>query len=143
MWMKNKKGWIRIVEAFVAILLIAGVLLMIIDSGSINRNDMSSQIYDVEISILKEIQLDNVLREEILSLSDGDLPVNWRDANFPANVKIKLEDRIPNYLDCEASICDTSDDCIVEYLDKDVYAQSVMISSLSDYRMLKLFCWMI
>jgi len=83
--MKNKRGWIKIVEAFVAVLLIAGVVLIIIDKEYLKKEDISSEVYDTELKILKEIQLNNTLRENILTASP--LPVNW-DV-FPQNVKNK------------------------------------------------------
>src|SRR3989344_493349 len=64
----DKRGWIRVVEAFVAILLIVGVLLFVINKGYIGKKDISKQVYDAEISVLREIELDDNLREEILKL---------------------------------------------------------------------------
>ena len=39
----NKKAWIRIIEAFVALLLITGVLLIVINKGYIGKEDVSSK----------------------------------------------------------------------------------------------------
>ncbi|GAJ11607.1 unnamed protein product, partial [marine sediment metagenome] len=69
---KNKRGWIRIVEAFVAILLVTGVLLVIINKQYIGKDDISAKVYDVELSILREIQSDTALRDSILQA--GTLP---------------------------------------------------------------------
>ena len=142
MMIKNKKAWIRIVEAFVAILLIMGVLLIVMDKGYFKREDISAEIYKIEISILREIQLDNELREEILSANP---PVEWDDSDFPLETKNKIISRLPNYLDCEAKICTINETCVFDKVfDKDIYAQSVsIIAGLIEYnpRQLKLFCW--
>ena len=141
--MKNKKAWIRIVEAFVAILLIMGVLLIVMDKGYFKREDISAEVYKIELSILREIQLDNELREEILNTNP--LPVEWDDSDFPLEIKNKIISRLPTYLDCEAKICAINETCVLdEIFDKEVYAQSVsIIAGLIEYnpRQLKLFCW--
>ncbi len=141
---KDKRGWIKIVEAFVAILLVAGVLLIVINQGYIGKKDISSQVYDVEVSILREIQLDDALRDEVLN--SGEPPIEWDD--FPPNIKDKITDRTPNYLDCGAKICWMDEICeLDEYPEKDVYAQSVAITTTLEtpegqqLRQLKLFCW--
>ncbi len=143
---KNKRGWIKIVEAFVAILLVAGVLLIVINQGYIGKKDISSQVYDVEISILREIQLNYTLRDDVLNA--GEPPIRWNDTNFPQSIKDKINDRAPNYLDCKAKICEMDEICeLDEYLEKDVYAQSVAITTTLEtpeeqqLRQLKFFCW--
>ena len=140
---KNHRGWIRIVEAFVAILLVAGVLLIVINKGDLGKKDISLQIYKVEFSILREIQLNSELRNSVLEA--GDSPIKWDDENFPLNVKNKIVNRLPNYLNCEAKICEIEDVCVLDTeFDKDIYVQSVIITTtLETYnpRQLKLFCW--
>jgi len=141
----NKKGWIRIVEAFVAILLVTGVLLVVINKGYIGKKDISAKVYETELSILREIQSNTTLRDSILQA--GTPPIKWEDENFPPDVKSKISDRVPSYLNCEAQICEMDKICMLdEYPDKDIYAQSVAITvTLTtpdfDPRQLKLFCW--
>ena len=78
--MKGKKGWLNIVEAFVAILLITGVFLVIF-----NKSDSSSgtaqQIYERENGILQGIQINDSLRETILGVDENNLPMDYPD--FP------------------------------------------------------------
>ncbi len=143
--LNRKRGWIRIVEAFVAILLIVGVLLIVIHKGYVGKKDISKQVYDAEISILREIELNDDLRKEIL-----DLPIDINDEgivvsedNLP-NVFLKIEDRPPEYLECKAKVCELDKICVIENIDKDVYAQAVAISATNEIyqpRQLKLFCW--
>ncbi|MBU2052872.1 MAG: hypothetical protein KJ721_01360 [Nanoarchaeota archaeon] len=142
---KNQRGWIKIVEAFTAILLIMGVVLIVIDKGYVKKEDFSLEIYKKGTSILKEIQLNDTFRENILSVDS--LPVEWDefDSKGLGNVKSKIIERTPNYLDCKAKVCSIDDDCILAInFDKDVYVQSVaIIANLEIYspRQLKLFCW--
>lgn len=140
--MKNKKAWIKIVEAFTAVLLVAIVLLIVINSEYIKKEDISIQVYNIQISILREIQFNKTLRAEILNVTA--VPLEWDD--FPLNLKDKINERTPNYLECNARICSSEDVCdFTGIIDKDIYAESVLISATleSGYRpkQLKLFCW--
>ena len=156
--MNNKKGWIRIVEAFVSLIFIIGVLLIVLNKGGISKEDISSKMYDIELSILREIELNDTLREDILKANRSDydpgtdespLPINWSDFNNPEvgllEVRNKINERLPNYLGCEARICEMNRICVPDkYSEKEIYAQSVAISAnleLYSPRQLKLFCW--
>ncbi len=134
----NKKGWIKIVEAFIAILLVAGVLLFVINRGYIGKTDISERVYQAQLSILREIELNDTLRTEILSAPlDGDVP---------DEVINKINERKPDYLTCTSKICKMDVICESDEtpLDKDIYAQPVAIAaegSTFNPRQLKLFCW--
>lgn len=138
----NKKAWIKIVESFVAILLITSVLLIVVNQGYFNQRDISLKVYEAELAILREIQLSSNLRGDILN---SDVPMVWEDAFFPEEIKNKINNRVPNYLSCKAKICSIDDFCILdEYFGKDIYAQPVTImANKGEYnpRQLKLFCW--
>jgi len=133
----NKRGWIKIIEAFIAILLVAGVLLFVINKGYIGKADISDKVYDAELSILREIELDDSLRSQILEAEIG--------GNVPKDIRDKVEQRKPDYLTCEAKICKLDEICEMDtYLEKDVYSQSVAIAAdreKFDPRQLRLFCW--
>ena len=154
----KKKGWMRIVEAFVAILLIIGVLLILINKGYI-KEDISSKVYKAELSILRGVQLDNELRRNILisnrsgypDLVESPLPIEWEEfedvegERVLADVKKKINNQIPSYLECIAKICELEDDCILDGFEgMEIYTQHVAITSTYDVwslRKLKLFCW--
>jgi len=140
--MINKKAWIRIAEAFTAILIVVGAAMIVL-GGGIQREDISEQVYDIEISILREIQLNNTLREEVLNLEIGG-GIEWDNALFPAETKDKISDKTPEWLECVAKICPPENLCLGEESEKNVYVQSVLITSTLDIfnpRQLKLFCW--
>ena len=143
--MRNKRGWVEIVEAFIAVLLIAGVLIVIVNTTDFGKGDLSQRVYETQLSILREIQTDDTLRGEIAS-STEELPIIWENPNFPAGVKSKITERIPNYLECVGRICSIDATCVLdETRDKDVYSQSVVITATLEsgavYRTLNLFCW--
>lgn len=157
--MRNKRGWIRIVEAFISILLITGVLLIVINKGYILKEDISLQVYKIQLAILREIQLDPDLRSNVLvsnksgysgNPGESPLPIPWEefdnnDQRRLENIKNKILNRSLNYLECEGRICEIDEICSLdEYVEKDIYSQSVVISAdLKVYspRQLKLFCW--
>ncbi len=159
---RNKKAWIRIVEAFIAILLIMGVLLIVINKGYIRENEIPLEIYEKELSILRGIELNEMFRSYILQANktghdpnsgESPLPIEWDDfTNDPPHegldeIKNEIKNEIPDYLDCEAKVCVLSADCILNKnfeTQKDIYVQSIaIVANLEIYspRQLKLFCW--
>jgi hypothetical protein len=138
---KDKRGWIRIVEAFVAILLIAGILLTIFNKGGIERNKQSDEIYAKEVAILTGIQLDDNLRRFILASPIG---IESDNGIFPPPVNDYINKSKPGYLNCKAKICDVNEICLLnQEVQWDLYVRSVLISSnLKEYspRQLNLFC---
>ncbi len=143
----NKRGWIEIVEAFIAILLIASVILIVINRQTANA-DISEKIYTVQISILREIQTNDSLRADIASVGEGLLPLSWGAEGFPANIFNKINERTPDYLECAATICVINTPCVLGTVsgseNKNIYSQSVVISSTIGglvYRQLNIFCW--
>lgn len=138
----ERAGWIRVVEAFVAILLITGVLLVLYGGGNVKRDDPSSKVYEVETALLREIQLNDGLRNLISSTTPPIESVNNNPA-FPQPVLDKINLEKPAYLDCVSKICSLDDDCLLNQLsEKNLYARSVAITSAApNYKQLKLFCW--
>lgn len=136
--MKNKNGWIRIVEAIVAVLLIMGFFAITFGN---NTNDFSpdSEDYASGKHILSEIQLDGNFRNYILGVS---LPEDFED--FDSSLKTHLEDRFPENLNCSSKICSLTDNCEYDSEIENVYVNSVVIaanSTLYSPRQIKLFCW--
>lgn len=143
--MKNKRGWIKIVEAFSAILLVWVVLLTVLDQTNLKREDISSEVYDQEVRMLREIQLNGTLRDIILNLG---LPIYSGDSNFPVLLNTTLNNSAPPYLNCRSKICAVNDECNLvgkEIISsKEVYVQQVLIVADAyefSSRKLKLFCW--
>ena len=143
--MKNKMGWIRIVEAFVSILLITGAILIVINKGYIKTPNITEKVYDTEVAVLREIELNDELRKVVLDIPQSRLPVKWDDENFPLQIREIVNSRIPEYLECSANICALKDICgMADYIEKDVYVQAVAIAAnIQTYspRQIKLFCW--
>ena len=141
----DKRGWIRIVEASIAILFITGVVLVVINSNDLEIDETSRKILNEEVSILREIQLNNSLREDVLSAPF--LPVESQEIGFPEAVKSKMDSKTPGYLECVLKICSLEDRCILTTENtKSVYSESVLITTIPESpsyspRRLKIFCW--
>ena len=66
-FIKNeKRGWIRIVEAFVAVLIVAGALLIVVDQQSSDKGDISKEVYEQQMSILRALEMNSDDRNFIL-----------------------------------------------------------------------------
>ena len=141
---KNRKGWVRVAEVFIAILLIMGVFSIVIDKDDFQNKDRSSEIYDTQISILRSIELNESLRSDILSVS---LPVFWSDfeANGLTNLRNEIIDKTSPNLFCEAQICEITSDCLLDTeIQNNIYVENLIISAdLDNYspRKVNLFCF--
>jgi hypothetical protein len=141
---KNRRGWIRIVEVFIAILLITGSLALLIKNNKVNNEEIELQIHDKMVPVLREIQTNNTMRDAIL---DASLPVEWE--NFESQgltlVRNKIINKIPSGFDCKGKLCALDETCTITLLEEEnIYAETAFISAdLDTYapRQLKLFCW--
>ena len=140
--MRNKRGWIRIVEAFAAFLLIAGVVLFLINRGYFGGSDISEKVYDFEKGVLRDIELNNAYRQYILGIE------NVPSTLAEGAVKDYIDKNKPSNLECSAVVCKLELVCSLDPYPPeakgDIYAQSVAITATtSDYkpRQIKLFCW--
>jgi len=118
-------------------------LLVVINNSSVETKDISKEVYEKEVFLLEQIQLNSSLRNSVLSVDVNSFPMDGED--FPVILKNKINNSLPIYLKCESKICEVNQSCVLsESNNEDVYARSVIISSnLTTYspRKLKLFCW--
>jgi len=129
---KDIKAWLRIVEAFIAILIIIGIVLTILSKQSPGAN-ISESVYEKQRNILNIISKNNGLRVyvlagnnvEINNVIDDMIPVSW---NYATEI-------------CELdSICNSAS----TPNDKEVYTTEVVITStLTQYspKKLRFFVW--
>ena len=131
--MKNKNGWTSVIEVFVSILLIAGIMAAVVNSNAIQKPKLSERIYKDQALTLKIIQMDDDMRASVLKneLSQG--------------INDTIKNTMPDYLECKAKICGLNEGCnLDEIREKDVFVKSVMITTNGeDYipKELKLWCW--
>lgn len=139
---KNKNGWIMIVEVFIGILLVLGVLVVSLNNPYLTKGDPYEKFYSIENGILEDIQLNNTLRTVVLNTN---VPVGWNESGFPAAIKDRINTKTPSYLECAANICIMNSPCEMQGLPKqDIYVESVSITAnFQKYepKKIKLFCW--
>ena len=126
--MQNKRGWIKIVEAFLALMIITIVLL---SAYSVTKQENTSSVYRIEDSVLDSIVQDSVMREAVLH-SDV------------AAVNGTVAGKLSSVFGFEVLICNPEDICNLPAYKKDVYARERIVSStLDEYspKKLKLFVW--
>ncbi|PIN77455.1 hypothetical protein COV15_01950 [Candidatus Woesearchaeota archaeon CG10_big_fil_rev_8_21_14_0_10_34_12] len=128
--MRGKRGWLRIVEAFMAILLISGVLVYVMSEKT--KTTSNEKIEILQKVILKEISDSEELRQAVIN-----------EESIKIDEYVSL--RIPSTLNYELKICDLNDVCRMEnYIPENVYVQETVISSsLDEYNVkkVKLFVW--
>ena len=143
---KNKRGWIRLVEVFIAIVLITSVLLVISRTNSNRDNEIQNEISKRELAVLRDVQLNDQLRADILSVEVVNLPVEWENFNDYglSDVRTRIEALSPSEFDCSAKVCLINEQCTFQgETDGEIYVKSVVISANSTIyspRELKLFC---
>jgi len=134
----SKHGWIRVVEAFIAIMMIFAALLIMISRQS-QQGDYTEEIIKLQSSIISQISQDDILRSEILS-------------NNTDGTEKYIAGAIPKNINFSVNICPYLDVCpnMVNYsyiLDRDVYSDETLIAANLTYfnetnaKKLKIFFW--
>lgn len=139
--LSNKKAWIRIVEAVIAIIIIGSAIL--VTSLRQGKESDTESIYEKQKQIL-EIISNNNYRMEILS-SDN-LPVEIGMENPDYTIDELVKKTIPKNWDFNIVICEIDDICSIQTpIDRDVYVSETIISAnFSKYekpRKIEFFVW--
>lgn len=137
--MVNKRGWLRIIEAGIGVLIIIGVLLII------NHSKASSSGFDLSKELskaLEEISQDKALRVKIVS---GNMNAEADIENF-ANTKIGRAN-----IAYKAKVCDVGAECALESSiakDKDIWSAeriiSINVDNTAQYsapKRVRIFAW--
>ncbi len=119
--MVNKRGWIRIVEASISILIIFAVILSLYQGRRVSsQSDLSDSI----TPLLEEIAKNNSLRDEIITKGEN--------ANQSIRQFVSSRIREPN-INYTVRVCEMNEVCgIVDYpidISGNVYAGSRLISA--------------
>lgn len=140
----SKRGWIRIIEVFVSIMLLTGILLVVINPGYSQKNNLQKEISSKENAILRDIELNSEMRTQILSIPIGTLPLEWEEfSDELPEVRDRIVYLAPKNLDCRAKVCTYDDTCLITGISGEIYAEAVLFSAdASTYspRQLKIFC---
>jgi len=120
--MKNKKAWIRIVEAVIGIMIIFGGILFILAKQPV-KIDISEEVYEKQRQILEAIANNESMRNEIIN-GETESTSNFISKNIPSSWNFTI------------SICKTDEICTSTDTpnDRDIYVSETVVSaSLTDY----------
>jgi hypothetical protein len=127
---KGKRGWIKIIEAYLAIMLFMGLVFIIIQSQTFDKKTTSIFEED-QFTIMKKIQSNETLRNEILNISI--LPQNNDMTSFPVITKNYFENEI-GQKNCSLNVCEVNEPCFFyEDVKNEVYSKDFIIFSNSTY----------
>ena len=130
---RDKKAWLRIVEAFIAIIIVLSTVLVIMSKNPPQSSASSEDVYNKQKQILDIIIKDDGMRESVL-INDTQT-IN----NFITNV-------ISPARDFKIKICNLNDICTEDTPDnKDVYvSEAIVTSTLNEYnpKKIRFFVWM-
>ena len=132
----NNKGWVRIIEVFLAIMIIIGAIL-IIASKIGPKTDISDSVYQTQREILDLMSKNSTLRTEIIETSQR--------KNNPI-VQNFIYDLAPIGWEYSTNICSLNEVCPnpKDIYSADVYSTEVIITSnLTDYspKKVRFFAW--
>lgn len=132
MVMNNKRGWLRIFEAVIAIMIVLGVLLLFYRNAN-TGNDFSTYISDLQVRILTDISSREDLRGFVLQGNESEIS-KFVLTNFPQNLNFSVKICDLSALACSSNIA----------IEKDLYVQERIISSNLNYydpKIVRLFVW--
>lgn len=131
---RNKRGWIRIVEAFIAVFLIFSLLITLYIKN-ISKPDISEEIYSLQKALLLEISNNEELRKAVL------------ESNITLILKF-LEEKVPKYLNYTIKICSLDEICSLDFYKEEVFSSETVISSTIykeniayNPKVIKIFMW--
>jgi hypothetical protein len=151
---KNKKGWLRILEATIAVLMVSGVLVFVYSRQPDSGTDSVEYFYNLQTELLSDISYNSELRLNVLNADD----TNPNEGNYSAlndYVQNQVIDIVGFYisicdLDSQDDFCNMNTETFRATREKDVFVQDIIIAAdlgtgggteVYQPRMLRLFMW--
>jgi len=129
---RGKRAWLKIVEAFLACMIIAAAILIILERQT-SPPSIDENVYERQTQILDFISKNESLREKII-LNDSD------------EVNAIISKMIPGNWNFTTNICNLEDICSANVpKDREVYSTEILVTStLTKYspKKLRFFVWM-
>ena len=130
----RKRGWIRILEATIAVLIVSGAMIAVYSDQSV-REDISFSDYahNLQSQVLADIVLDSDLRLNVLSVEEDDsLDSNYVVLNDFVNESIPDSFgyllRVCKFGD-DLDFCKMDNETFVASMESDVFVEEVIISA--------------
>jgi len=125
MVIKNKRGWITILEATIAVMLVSGVLIVVYVRQSADESPVHDYIFSLQKQILSDISVRSDLRTFALEKDEVALNV-FAGSKVPPAYRYSLKVcRLEN----TAENCILNETEVRETREKDLFAEEIVISS--------------
>ena len=143
---KNKKGWIKILEAFIAVVFLISILVLIINDEKYEANEVSNVI-KTQNAFLTLIQKNDILRNDILAVDTSQRFYEMNDTEFPESLRNYINESFSGGVECNAKICNSTAECyLIDDPENEVFSSAIIITSnLTTFnpKKLSVFCWRI
>ena len=128
----DRKGWLRIIEAFLAIIIVLSAIVFIM-AKSTPRTDISESVYEKQRQILEIISKNNDLRNDVL-------------IEEKTNINNLIKSMVPGEWGYSTNICNINLICPnpTSVYETEVYSTEIIITSnLTNYspKKLRFFVW--
>jgi len=136
----GKRGWIRIMEASIAIMILGGVLLVVFNNQAPNT-DSSDYIRSIMHEVVDQVYSDETLVNYVLSENETMLN-SYVGANIP-NVFLNYSLLICDLTNPIAS-CELNSELQDYLVDRDLYVEDIIVSSnLTEYnpKLVRFYVW--
>jgi len=125
MVINNKRGWITVLEATIAVMLVSGVLMVVY----IKQDTDDSPVQDYIFNLQKQILADISMRGDLRTLA---LEKNETELNIFVGLKVPLAYRYSLKvcrLESENDFCKLNSTEVIETRGKEIFAEEIVISS--------------
>lgn len=138
--LKTKRGWIRILEATIAVLIVSGILIVVYSRYNDRNTGPEDYIYSLQRQILRDISLRNDLRSYALTQNTNPLN-NYVNGKIPATFNYSL--KVCNFTS-PPTPCKLDATEFIATMNNDIYVEEIIISAdFGTYspQKVKLFIW--
>jgi hypothetical protein len=122
---KNKRGWITILEATIAVMLVSGVLVVVYIQQGSDDSSFEDYIFSLQKQILSDVSMRSDLRTLVLEENETALNV-FVDSKVPSayrhSIKVCRLESLSNF-------CKLNSTEVVETQGKDIFAEEIVVSS--------------
>jgi hypothetical protein len=133
----NKRGWMRIMEATIAVMIVSGVMVSVYSSQSSSGGGAEEYYEGLQKEVILDISSRADLRNDVLDGEMGELII-FTDNNIPTTSDYFLKI-------CDlGEVCKMDEEVFISTVDKDVYVEETVVSStLEEYKpsIFKFFIW--
>lgn len=142
--MQNKRGWIRILEATIAVLLVSSTLVIVYTRQPDRVVDASEYVYLLQKELLSDISLRDDLRSYVLTSTEDQVD---------SRLHMFVSSKVPATIGARIKVCDLTDPpspCKLNSTDlaatgeSDVFVEETVLSSnITNYdpKKVRIFIW--